>query len=346
MSECADATFPGAPGWRWPGEWEPHAATALTWPHNTQTWHEGLDAPRHALAQAIDALARGERIHLHCPDRDTAAAAADLLGLGDDVLMLHEIASDDAWCRDHGAVIVRDTDGRRAALNFGYNAWGGKYPPWQNDALIAGHMAAYLGIERIDVDWIAEGGAIDGNGQGVVMTTASCLLNTNRNPQLTRARIESELARLLGADSVLWLVGELPGDDTDAHIDNLARFVSPSCAVVVAPESPRRDFELALCRNADLLAEQSRALGLDLAVRHLPVPVGFIEQTGLPASYANFYVGNAVVVVPVFNDPADDAALAVLEACFPGRQVVPVDARSLVVGLGALHCLTQQVPRE
>ncbi|MEM6640032.1 MAG: agmatine deiminase family protein [Pseudomonadota bacterium] len=326
----------GLAGRRWPAEWEPHAATAFTWPHNPDTWHQGLDGPRRALGEAIHALADGEHIHLHCHDADTARRTEDRLGLRDDQLTVHTLPSDDAWCRDHGAIVVRESDGRRVALDFGYNAWGGKYPPWSNDAAMAARMARYLTLPHERIDVVLEGGAIEGNGQGLVMTTASCVLNPNRNADMGRARFEAVLADALGYADVIWLEGGLAGDDTDGHIDNLARFVHPTCAVVASTTGPD-DVSAAL-------RTQAHDLGVRLDVHMLPSPEAFIREHQLPASYANFYIANRVVLVPVFGDPADRAALELLESLFTGRTIVPIDARDLVVGLGTLHCLTQQIP--
>ena len=329
---------------RWPAEWEPHDATAFTWPHNTDTWHRGVDAPRRAVTAAVLALARDEHVYLHFPDAQTCRETMAGLGEAGASVTGRVVPSNDAWCRDHGALIVRRPDGRRLALDFGFNAWGGKYPPWDLDADIAAQMAGYLDIERVSVPFVLEGGALDGNGQGVVMTTASCVLNPNRNAGVNRAQVEELFARALGARHVWWLAGEIPGDDTDGHIDNLARFVDPSRVLAVAPRKPANDAQRAMARNVELLAMQADRAGIDLRVDHLPLPAQFMARTSLPASYANFYIGNRSVLMPVYRDPADDEACALVASCFPDRELVPVDCRDLIVGLGALHCLSQQVP--
>ncbi|MFK8015741.1 MAG: agmatine/peptidylarginine deiminase [Gammaproteobacteria bacterium] len=327
---------------RWPAEWEPHAGTAMTWPHNAQTWHRGLDAPRRALTHAVRALARHETVHLHfhsealLHDTLTELDCAGVVG--------HVVPNNDAWCRDHGALIARTSLGERIAIDFGYNAWGGKYPPWDDDARVAQAMADYLELPAQTVPWVLEGGAIEGNGQGVIMTTASCVLNPNRNPSLTKGEFAQRLGDLLGTRAVLWLGGEIAGDDTDGHIDNLARFVGPAHALVVAPENPVDDAQRALTKNVSLLETQAQAIDMPLRIDVLPLPQSFIGQSGLPASYANFYIGARCVLMPVFADPADDDACATVESCFPDRELVPVDGRDLIVGLGALHCLTQPIP--
>lgn len=332
-----------AGSWRWPAEFEPHAATAFTWPHNPSTWHRGLDAPRRALVAALRALLRFEVVHLHVMSDAQANAARDLIGVNDN-LTTHVIQSNDAWCRDHGAIIVRNDAGERAVLNFGYNAWGGKYPPWDLDAQVANSMAAYLNLPVREIGTVMEGGAIDGNGQGVVMTTASCVLNPNRNPSITKRDIDTIFSDHLGSHLIVWLAGEIPGDDTDGHIDNLARFVSPACALVVAPAATDNAWQRELAANPARVEEQCAARGLAMEVRTLPLPMKFVARTGLPASYANFLIANQVVLMPVYGDPADDRACAIVASCFPGRELIPIDCRELIVGLGALHCLSQQIP--
>lgn len=330
-------------GLRLPAEWEPHEGTWFTWPHNKDTWHGGLSGPRRALAKAIEALAATETVFVNaatghglCPPHAWSEHVDPAR------IVWQDIPSNDAWCRDHGALVVRRADGRRLALDFGFNAWGGKYPPWDLDAKIARRMAAQSGLDCISVPFVLEGGAIDGNGQGVLMSTASCVLDPLRNQGVDRAQVEALFARAFGTRHVLWLGGDLPGDDTDGHIDNLARFVSPWAVLVVAPR-PGTGAD-ALAANPAALEDQARRAGLDLAIETLPMPRTFIEREQLPASYANFYIGNDVVLQPVYGDPQDDRACALVDASFPGRTLVPVDCRELIVGLGAVHCLSQQWP--
>ncbi len=331
-------------GLRLPAEWEPHAATAFTWPRNPQTWHQGLTAPRRALGEAVVALARDETVHIHFDDDATRVAELARLGCDAQSVVGHLIRSNDAWCRDHGALIAKHSDGRRVALDFGFNAWGGKYPPWDLDAQVAQKMAGYLDLEHMAQPFVLEGGAIDVNGQGLVMTTASCVLNSNRNQGVQRSDIEQRFARTFGTAQVLWLQGDIAGDDTDGHIDNLARFVGPARVLVVAPESPRGTAQLALANNVELLATQARDGGHVLDIERLPLPTTFLTATSLPASYANFYIGQRSVLMPIYGDPCDDRACAIVAACFADRELVPIDCRDLIVGHGALHCLTQQVP--
>jgi agmatine deiminase len=327
-----------------PPEWAPHAGTWLSWPHNRDTWPDGLDAAEAALAEAAAALAEGETVHVNTLDE--ARVRQRLAGrVPPERLVCHAIATDDAWVRDHGAIFVRDAAGQRVALDFRFNAWGGKYPPFDRDDAVARQMAGALGIECVPVDMVLEGGSIDVNGAGTLLTTEQCLLHPNRNPRMTRADIEAALARYLGARQVVWLGEGIAGDDTDGHVDDIARFVAED-VVVAAAERALSDVNYRpLQQNLQRLRAARLPDGRPLRVVELPMPEPLYRKgERLPASYANFYVGNRVVLVPVFDSPSDRAAVEILAACFPGRRAVPIDSRALVVGLGAFHCLTQQVP--
>ena len=327
-----------------PAEWEPHDGTWFTWPHSKPTWPGCLPAAERALASAVRLLCADETVYLNVLDDEHRDRVADLIGAVDGAVEFPLVPSDDAWCRDHGALFVRRPDGRRLALDFGFNAWGGKYPPWERDAQIARAMASYVGVPALSVPTVLEGGALDTNGQGVMLTTASCVLNPNRNAAPARDAAERLFAACFGTPKVIWLAGDIPGDDTDGHIDNLARFVAPDTVLAVAPAQPRSAAERDIAANLGRLEAAGRELGLDLDVRALPVPQTFQASSGLPASYANFYIGNRVVLMPVYGDPADDAACALVAEAFPGRRLEPVDCRDIIVGRGALHCLSQQLP--
>jgi agmatine deiminase len=259
-------------------------------------------------------------------------------------VVFHHFPTNDAWCRDHGAIFVRDQAGRLAAVDCGFNAWGGKYPPWDLDDAVPARMAEALGLPRFEGGLVLEGGSIDVNGAGSLLTTEQCLLNENRNPELSREDIEARLELLFGVEQVLWLGDGIVGDDTDGHVDDITRFVAED---TVSPwSSPTRGSEpRAAGREPGTAARDAAADGRPLEIIELPMP-GPVELEGvrLPASYGNFYIGNAVVLLPVFGQPADEQAGRMLACCFPGRRVVPIRANELVVGLGAFHCLTQQVP--
>jgi agmatine deiminase len=335
--------------WRWPAEWEPHRATWLAWPHKEASWPGILERIPPLFVEMVRALTTGERVEILVRDEADEARVRALLesaAVGSSRVGLHRIPTDDAWIRDHGPTFVlRPTGGALEAVDWGYNAWGGKYPPWDQDVKVAGRIAELLGVERHDGGMILEGGSIDGDGDGTLLTTESCLLNPNRNPELSREDIEERLRRFLGARRILWLGDGIVGDDTDGHVDDLTRFVAPGIVVTVVEDDPADANHRALEDNLRRLETMEDARGRRLTVVKLPMPAPVVwEGQQLPASYANFYVGNAVVLVPVFADPRDDEALDTLARLFPGRRVVPIPARDLVWGLGACHCLTQQEP--
>lgn len=330
------------PRLRMPAEWEPHAGTWFSWPQNRDTWPHGLAEAERSLAAAVRRIAAGETVHLNVLDESHRRHVRDLIGENDGV-EYHVIPTNDAWCRDHGATIVVDDGGSRFAVDWRYNAWGGKYPPYDLDRKVAARMADVLGVPVLESDWTMEGGGLEPNGADTIMTTASCMLNANRNPRRTRPEAEAELGRLLGARRVIWLEGELAGDDTDGHIDNLARFVSDN--TVVVPAAPGdTDHEAMFDGLADEISACDDADGNSLRVVRLPHPEP-VRWAGnrLPASYANFYIANAVVLVPAYRCDADAEAVRVLSRCFPDRDVVRMDCVEIVRGLGAIHCLSQTI---
>jgi agmatine deiminase len=339
---------PAELGFRMPAEWAPHQATWLSWPHNPETWPEVLGPAEAAMAQAVNALAGGETVRINVLGPEHEAHVRSLLGAVADTpaVVFHHFPTNDAWCRDHGAIFVRDDAGRLAAVDCGFNAWGGKYPPWDLDDAIPASMADALGVPRFEGGLILEGGSIDVNGAGTVLTTRQCLLNENRNPGLGRAAIEERLGLLFGVRQVLWLGDGIIGDDTDGHIDDITRFVAEDTVVTVVEADAEDPNHLPLAENLALLREMRLIDGRPLRVMELPMPAPVeVDGVRLPASYANFYIGNDVVLLPAFDQPADVEAARILGACFPERRIVPIRATELVVGLGAFHCLTQQVPR-
>ncbi len=330
-----------------PPEWAPHEATWVSWPHNPETWPGCFEGVAPAMAQAVGALAPTERVYINVLDEDHERQVRRLLErvAPADAVRYFRIPTNDAWVRDHGPIFVlRAGDEPRLALDFEYNAWGGKYPPFDLDRLAAGRMAAALGAPRFVPGIVLEGGSINVNGAGAVLTTEQCLLNPNRNPTLGRRDIEGVLEDTLGATEVVWLGDGIEGDDTDGHVDDLTRFVAADTVVTVVEPNRADPNHLPLAANLERLAAVEVG-GRPLRVVELPMPEPqYHGGQRLPASYANFYVANGVVLLPVFGCPADEQAAAVLAACFPGRRIAPVDCRVLVAGLGALHCLTQQVP--
>lgn len=332
-----------------PAEWEPHAATWLSWPRRAGiSFPDRYDAVPALWLTMVEALCAGELVHVNVSDDAHEAEVRALLASAPrvraDRVVLHRIPTNEPWCRDHGPTfVVRDAE--LALVDWRYNAWGGKYPPYDDDDAVPARIAALLGVRAFHPGIVMEGGALDVNGRGTVLTTESCLLNPNRNPSLTRADIEGYLREYLSAPHVVWLGEGIAGDDTDGHVDDLTRFVAERTVVTVVEPDPADVNHRPLQENLRRLRAARDQDGRPLEIVELPMPSA-VEWEGqrLPASYANFYIGNDVVLVPTFADPHDVAALAILGRCFPGRRIVGIDGTALVWGLGAFHCATQQQP--
>jgi agmatine deiminase len=261
-------------------------------------------------------------------------------------VVLHDIATDDVWARDHGPMFLAGPSSLEPALvDWEYNAWGGKYPPFDLDNAVPARVAELTGRRRFTPGIVLEGGAIDTNGQGTLLTTEQCLLNPNRNPQLSRADVERYLRDYCCAKKILWLGGGIAGDDTDGHIDELARFVGPTTVVAALESDPADENYEPLQDNYRRLAAMSDAGGSPLEVIPIPMPrPRYFDNQRLPACYLNFYIANGVVIVPQFSDPADRVAVDTLARLFAGRQIRGLDAVDLVWGLGAFHCITHEQP--
>ena len=345
---------PAADGYRMPAEWAPHAATWLTWPRpegiSFPGRYDGIVPPIWAKLTAL--LSEDEEVHinvfsdLHRAAIEEALRAAKVaFGKGTPV-HLHPFPAYEPWCRDHGPIFVKKESGERAVVDWAYNAWGGKYPPCDLDDEVPTHVAKLRDLPLYLPGIVMEGGSLDVNGEGTLLTTEACLLNPNRNPHLTREGIEKYLADYLNIQKVLWLGDGILGDDTDGHVDDLTRFVNVDTVVTVVESDPNDENYQPLRENRERLETMSIADGRSLRVVDLPMPKALhCEEQRLPASYANFYIANGKVLVPVFNDPADDRACGVLGELFPDRRVIPFDASDLIWGLGALHCITQQEPQ-
>ncbi|WP_129671461.1 agmatine/peptidylarginine deiminase [Candidatus Chloroploca sp. Khr17] len=335
-------------GYRMPPEWVLHQATWLSWPHNKASWPGKLEAILPIYAQAVAVLLRSEPVHINVNDAAMEAQARTLLAAAGATgeLFFHRFPTNDAWCRDHGAIfVVRDEEPQVAAIDWNYNAWGGKYPPFELDNEIPRQMAAYLDTPCFANSMVLEGGSIEVDGTGLLLTSEQCLLNPNRNPTLSQAEIEAQLCTYLGVQRILWLGEGIVGDDTDGHVDDIARFVAPGVVLAAVEEDPSDENYHVLQENLARLQHMTDLAGRHLTVLTLPMPPPVVyEGQRLPASYANFYVANRVVLVPFFNHTNDQRAQAILQQCFPEREVVGLDCTELVWGLGAWHCLTQQVP--
>jgi agmatine deiminase len=333
-----------------PAEWEPHEATWISWPQpECNSFPGSYDRVIPTFVKMAEALAESEIVRINVSGAEQEKTVRKLLrSCSSERVEYFHIPTDEPWCRDHGPIFVkRDKSPKLAVLNFGFNAWGYKLSPFDEDNAVPPAIAKALGLPIFNFEhFILEGGSIDTNGQGTLLTTESCLLNPNRNPALDRTAIEKKLRDKLGVKKILWLGDGIEGDDTDGHVDDITRFVGPS-TVITAVEEDEHDpnFE-PLQQNLDRLHTMRLADGEPLHVLTLPMPTRIMrEGQRLPASYANFYIANSVVLLPVFNEHNDAWAVSALHEAFPTRRIVPIDCRELIWGLGAFHCLTQQQPQ-
>ncbi len=326
-----------------PAEWEPHEATWIAWPHNRDDWPGRFAPVPWVYGEIVRKLSRVERVRILIEGAALERQARALLrkvGARMEAVEFFHCPTNRVWTRDYCPLFVKNRKGEMAATAWRFNAWA-KYDDWQLDARVPAFVAKALGVPRFVPDMVLEGGSIDVNGAGLLLTTEECLLSPvqARNPGLRRAEVERKLRDFLGVRQTIWLRNGIAGDDTHGHVDDLARFVSAD-TVVVASETDRSDPNYQPLReNAAIL----RAAGLRVVKLPMPRPLVFAGQR-LPASYANFYIANQLVLVPTFNDPNDRIALNTLARCFPGREVTGIDCTELIWGLGALHCMTQQQP--
>ncbi|WP_242096462.1 agmatine deiminase family protein [Sphingomonas sp. CROZ-RG-20F-R02-07] len=312
-------------------EWARHEAVWIGFPSHPELWAEDLEPARAevvAFARAVHAEGRGETVLLVAADDEAAAAARAMAPFADVVTERFG----DIWLRDTGPIVVAG-----GARTFRFNGWGGKYDLPGDDS-IGGRLAEWRGLPAIACDWVLEGGAIDGDGTGLLVTTEQCLLNPNRNPNLTREGVEARLRDDLGYDRVVWLGEGLHNDHTDGHVDNLARFVAPGRVAI--PVGAENDPNWQVYQQA---ADRAHAAGLEVVP--VPSPGRVMRDDELvPASYMNFYIGNAAVVVPLYGAPGDQAAVAAFQAIFPDRDVVGLRADHILTGGGSFHCISQQIP--
>ena len=340
---------PAELGYKFPAEWTRHAATWLTWP-----WTGGCSFPdnyeeiQRTYAALVGTLAPHETVRVNVWNADEEDRVRKVLTSHGTQLANVEFyhhPSREPWCRDHGPIYVVNDAGDRAIINWGYNAWGGKYPPWDEDNAVPASIAAHQELPCFAGGMILEGGSIDTNGDGVLMTTESCLLNPNRNPHLDRAQIEQRLKDNLGVNHILWLGDGIVGDDTDGHIDDLARFVNRDAIVTIVESDPADENYAPLQDNLRRLRALKNQAGESFRIVELPMPAArHWGDLRLPASYANFYIANDIVIVPTFDDPQDAAALEILQSHFPNHRVTGLDSRDLIIGQGSFHCITQQEP--
>jgi len=332
-------------GYLVPAEWAPHEATWLSWPHaGGNSWPgEACQRVWPVIIALTKALAAGEKVFINVTGRtDREYLRRELGSLVGDSVILWDIPTNDAWCRDHGAVFVRHRgSGLRAAVAWDFNAWGQKYHPFSDDAAVSRRMGMALGDEVMTPGMVLEGGSLDGNGEGILMVSERSVIDERRNPGISRDEAAATIRRYLGVTEVLWVDAELEGDDTDGHVDNFARFVAPDTVVVAVCEDKAHP------NHVSLALVEARIRERGFGVIELPMPAQPVVVHGLetPATYANFYIANGRVIVPLFGDANDARAAAIIGEALPGREVVVIPARELIWGQGGFHCITQQVPR-
>ena len=341
---------PKALGYRFPAEFEPHAATWLSWPHKEASWPGKIREIYPAYTAFIKAVSKNEFVHINVTDKQMQDFAVEKLESA--AVDLNRIRfffhpTNDAWCRDHGpAFLINPASVQpKIIVDWNYNAWGNKYPPFDLDDQIPTLIAAAYQIPVLYPEIIMEGGSVDFNGQGTLITSRSCLLNESRNPELSQAEIEECLFAYYGVDQVLWVNDGIIGDDTDGHIDDTVRFVNADTVLTVVEENRSDENYLILQQNLKDLKSMRILNGKQLNIMELPMPDQVIfEDQRLPASYANFYIANGLVVVPTFRSAKDEKALRIIQEAFPERWVQGIDSTDIIWGLGSFHCLSQQEP--
>ena len=340
---------PKESGYHFPAEWEKHTSTWLSYPHNESSWPGKIHTIFPYYNSFIKEISKGELVNINVMDEEMKARVHnDLTSL--DVNMnrvrLHIHPTNDAWCRDHGPAFLINPEGnpKKMIVNWGYNAWGDKYPH-ELDNQIPVLIADYLKLPYVSPGIIMEGGSVDFNGKGSLLTSTACLLHENRNPNLNQGQIEKYLIDYYGVEQVLWLGEGIEGDDTNGHIDDLARFTSPD-TVITMVESNKEDVNhTILNENLKQLKKLRLLNGKQLNIAEIQMPEAmYYQDQRLPVSYANFYVCNAGVILPVFGCKQDQQAIDILSKCFPDRPVIGIDSVEIIWGLGSWHCLSQQEP--
>lgn len=336
-------TVPASLGYVMPAEWEPHSRCWMAWPCRDEVWGEHMDAARTAYADVARAIADFEPVTLVCNPADVAEASLTLgNGTAIDVVSM-EI--DDSWLRDSGPTFLLDRNGHLAGAHWRFNAWGQKYQPYSRDAVVAKQILKHVGAKRFRAPFVLEGGAVHVDGEGTVLTTEQCLLNPNRNPDLTKAQVEQNLRDWLGVSTVIWLPEGIEDDETDGHVDEIACFVRPGVVLALSTDDKSDGNFDVLQTNLDILRSAKDAKGRPLQVIEVPQPARQ-EHNGkrLSLSYVNFYIANGGIVMPAFDVAEDERAFRIIRDAFPNRRVVQVHARDIFLGGGGIHCITQQQP--
>ena len=346
-------TFNSTPkqlGYHFPAEFEPHEATWLSWPHKEESWPGKIETIYSPYAKFVKAISVHEKVRINVNDEEMKSFAEDVLS--DENVNMQQVEfffhpTNDAWCRDHGpAFIINPKKKEKAIVDWGYNAWGNKYPPYDLDDVIPTLIGKHFNLPVFHPNIIMEGGSVEFNGKGTLLTSKSCLLNPNRNPQLSQKQIENYLREYYGVEKILWVDEGIEGDDTDGHIDDTVRFVNEDTVLAVIEKDKEDENYEPLQKNLKQLSTMHLLNGKQLNIIELPMPDEVIYETQkLPASYANFYIANNVVIVPVFNCDKDDVALEIIQQCFPSRKIIGINSVDIIWGLGSFHCLSQQEPK-
>jgi agmatine deiminase len=337
-------------GYYFPAEFHKHEATWLSWPHKEASWPGKIHTIFPYYAQFIKTVAMSEKVRINVADaamKDFAVKHLQDAGVNMAQVEFFMHPTNDAWCRDHGPAFLINPSAaqKKAIVDWGYNAWGGKYPPFDKDDVIPTLIAQHFNLPVFYPEIVMEGGSVEFNGKGTVLTSTCCLLNENRNPHLNREQLEGYLSDYYGVDQVLWVDEGIVGDDTDGHIDDTIRFVNEDTVLTVVEEKKDDENYELLQQNLRQLKEMRLLNGKQLNIVELPMPDAVIhEEQRLPASYANFYISNGHVIVPTYRCAQDDKALQIISQCFKDREVIGIDSTEIIWGLGSFHCLSQQEP--
>jgi agmatine deiminase len=341
---------PQEQGYYFPAEFAPHVATWLSWPHKEASWPGKIHTIYPYYAQFVKVLTESELVRINVVDATMQNFATDHLlkaGVPMDKVEFFLHPTNDAWCRDHGPAFLINPNAaiKKVIVDWNYNAWGDKYPPYDLDDVIPTRIAEHYGLPVYYPGIIMEGGSVEFNGAGTLLTSTACLLNPNRNPHLNQEQIEGYLRNYYGVEQILWVDEGIVGDDTDGHIDDTVRFVNADTVLTVVEPNKQDENHAILQHNLKQLQQMRLLNGKQLNIVELPMPDAVVyEDQRLPASYANFYISNQHVIVPTFRCDKDDQALSIIQQCFPERTVVGIDSTEIIWGLGSFHCLSQQEP--
>ena len=343
-------TTPRELGYHFPAEFAPHEATWLSWPHKEESWPGKIHNIYPAYSQFVKILTLSEKVRINVKDeqmKNFALSHLQLAGVDLSKVEFFFHPTNDAWCRDHGPAFLINphADIKKVIVDWGYNAWGNKYPPYDLDDVVPTLIGQHFKIPVFNPGIVMEGGSVEFNGKGTVLTSTCCLLNEDRNSHLSQGDIEKYLSDYYGVDQILWVDEGIVGDDTDGHIDDTIRFINDDTVLtVVETKVHDENYEL-LQQNLKSLSKMRLLNGKQLNVVELPMPDEVVyDDMRLPASYANFYISNKHVIVPTYQCEKDDKALEIISQCFPEREVVGIDSTEIIWGLGSFHCLSQQEP--